>query len=89
MSFELVPGACCCVRFSSTLVKNGTNSIDITLNINSTGAKTVDTVAYNKHIADITGSYNHNSLKAISPVVVYTGSSYIIGMTSNYRDATD
>ena len=89
VSFSLVAGACCAVRFSGSLVKAGADSISITLNINSTGAKSVDTVAFNKHMAETTGNYNYNNAIATSPVVVYTGSSYIIGGTGTYRDYAD
>ena len=89
VSFSLVAGACCIVRFSGSLVKSGSDSVAISLNINSTGAKNVETVALNKHISEVTGNYRWNNALAVSPVVAYTGSTYIIGMTGNYRDYSD
>ena len=53
MSFTLTAGACCLVTFSNVI--NGEKTSSPTLNINSTGSKTMKTVGYrdwNDHIMD-------------------------------------
>ena len=93
VSFELVAGACCCVRFTNdTSTKN---SLSVTLNIQSTGARGINVVAglygaayrmYPKSISVIDWS------RSILPQICllwYDGSVYCFSGIDYYGDYND
>ena len=84
MSFSLVAGALCHVYFSNKVT--GIDTTSVTLNINSTGAKTLNTPhsesrSDSKEYTDWRGfesgtSYNYHPAAAKYIIAVYNGSSY-------------
>ena len=71
MSFSLVAGACCVVTFSNNV---GYDPYKVTLNINSTGAKTF--TGWWKGSQDAGGQYQYLSFYGL-PIVCYNGTAYI------------
>lgn len=61
MSFSLVAGACCLVSFSNKLANTGSSSgTTVTLNVNSTGAKTMrfKCISWSGLVEDLVASTN-------------------------------
>ena len=87
MSFSLVAGACCIVKFSYSLAKEKVDS-SVTLNINSTGAKKFS--SYNRIKTDGCTQYSdmYASLDTI-PLVVYNGTTWINSCYAYYADYQD
>lgn len=83
VSFTLVAGAICAVYFNNTFA----NSSTPTLNINSTGAKSLRPISRDrtKWLTDINYSTNHVYLS----FVVYTGSMYYATDSFTYRYYSD
>ena len=89
VSFELVAGACCIVKFSNSLTSSGLNT-SVTLNINSTGAKKFK--AYNKKTYSSNDSNNWRAMQVeldIIPLVMYNGSTWENTCYAYYGDYTD
>ena len=86
MSFSLVAGAICSIKFSNTL---NTNRNACTLNINSTGAKSVDMI--NAHIAISAYGSDVNSPTTVAGpgITVYNGSTYRFILLQPYNDYSD
>ena len=91
VDFSLVAGACCWVVFSNKISGTGKYN-DLTLNINSTGAKGI--VNYRLHQTDSYGARNtvtmHQGLELpyLLPVV-YTGTTYAWVSMYTYSDYSD
>ena len=89
MSFSLVAGACCIVKFSNSLTSSGLNT-SVTLNINSTGAKKFSAYYKNPY-----GGNNSQGWAAMYPkldtipLVMYNGSTWDNSCYAYYGDYTD
>ena len=93
VSFELVAGACCCIRFTNGMAQK--NSLSVTLNIQSTGARTINVVSgeyggvyrrYESSILEIDWS------RSILPKICllwYDGSVYCFSGIQVYGDYSD
>ena len=89
VSFSLVAGACCIVKFSNPLAKETLDS-SVTLNINSTGAKKFR--SYNKTSAGYSDSLQWGDMYAdldIIPIVMYNGSTWENSCSAAYGDYQD
>ena len=86
VSFTLVAGAICSINFSNKL---NTFRNACTLNISSTGAKTITQI--NDHIAMSVGTKDVNSSTFVAGpgLTVYNGSTYRILLLQPYNDYTD
>ena len=84
VSFSLVAGACCYVHFSNN--PYGTSKSQ-SLNINSTGAKSISHEVSIKGEAD--NNYKSDSYYPLSTLFVYNGSSYLTSRSSHYGDYND
>lgn len=71
VSFELVSGACCFINFTAASSRTANVS---TLNINSTGSKTLQKNMFIRSASNISSSIGYNFIPC---VVCYTGSAYI------------
>ena len=82
VSFSLVDGACCVVRFSNPAMHTDSRVINYTLNINSTGDKNMYSIA-----GKIDGFYI--SLPKQGPYLfLYSSSVYVVQTTTDsYNDA--
>ena len=110
VSFELVAGACCAVYFSNmmgptSLTGGGLNqnpSFKPTLNINSTGAKSMRSASNSLTWGTVCDARSHDNRttrqviqnSATSLLCTYTGSEYLSigalgGKTSSYSDYQD
>lgn len=86
VSFSLVAGACCGVKFSNT-VKGGSP----TLNINSTGAKSLNSAWTWSVVTNLGGGSMQQLTYMNHTLVVYNGSMYLAcgqqSPTTYYTDA--
>lgn len=82
MSFELVDGACCVVRFAKSVTETQSYTTNYTLNINSTGAKDMH---------DVSGKIEGylRSLSFRGPILfLYSASVYVVQTISySYSDS--
>ena len=81
VSFALVAGSICMVKFSYDIGKNGSGSATVTLNISSTGAKTLRRGSFSNnssmtHGKDLGSSYPTFSATTTAQVI-YDGSAYL------------
>ena len=83
VSFSLVAGAVCIVYFSKNLTENNTTGKDRTLNINSTGAKSL--TVRNAVLNDRTNVYGYPGTYIVS----YTGSAYAMSTAPHYSYSDD
>ena len=89
VSFSLVAGACCIVKFSYSLTKESLNS-SVTLNINSTGAKKFR--SYTKTYVGGTDSLGWRDMQLnldVIPIVMYNGSTWENTCYAAYGDYND
>ena len=90
VSFALVAGAVCAVKFSNTLGKDYGGGTQVTLNINSSGAKGVGLAYWSN--SNLYHGKNPNDSAFVSPgtsIMVYDGSIYRHGLPGGYIDYTD
>ena len=94
VSFSLVAGACCFIKFSNKV--SSSQDATISLNINSTGAKSISlffvTIYYN--YVQTTHTYSPLTLRtAALPqacLIMYDGSMYTMGYScQGYEDYSD
>ena len=80
MNFELVEGACCLISFSNTLANtNSSTGTTVTININSTGAKTMrhKCLDWRGYVADLISATNGGP-SVNDLLVVYKDNAYYI-----------
>ena len=87
VSFSLVAGACCIVYFSNIGSSSSGASIS-TLNINSTGAISVEAFNTGHMIATSSQRVTATVLHKYT-LVIYSGSKYGIGRVQYYADYND
>ena len=86
MSFALVAGAICSIKFSNTF---NTSRTECTLNINSTGAKSVDVINAQVAMAVYGREYSSPTTVVGPGLTVYNGSTYRFVLTQPYNDYSD
>ena len=93
VSFELVAGACCCVRFTNDTATK--NSLNVTLNIQSTGAYAINVVSgvygatYRQYSDSITRIDWSRSILPQICLLWYDGSVYCFSGITYYGDYND
>ena len=87
VSFELVAGACVAVYFTNGATNNSSKSW--TLNVNSTGAKSITT--YRNFAAGYASNYaeNNDFTYSITGLFVYMNGAYYTTMAYTYGDYAD
>lgn len=89
VSFELVVGACCVVKISNSLA-SGSQGTNVTMNINSTGAKKFQTYGKTFNSGNSSVGYGNAHLAHNTPpLFVYDGSVYMVASTVTYGDYQD
>lgn len=83
MSFALVAGACCVLSFSNA-VWSGSTPTSVTLNINSTGAKSFTTIRQSSGSGNY--GYRNTTFASEPPMVIYNGSKWIGILVYEYGD---
>lgn len=93
VDFALVAGACCLLKFSNTVGYSGNSTTQITLNINSTGAKPISTgnfatnsTFYNHRESGSLMAYMNNTTE---PLLIYNGTLYLNASHCSYYDTRD
>ena len=93
VSFELVAGACCCVRFTTDMATK--NSLSVTLNIQSTGARSINVVSgvygavYRRYQNTINMIDWSRSILPQLCLLWYDGSVYCFSGINSYGDYSD
>ena len=85
VSFSLVVGACCAIKFSSDPYDSNKS---YTMNINSTGAKSISLNNYSFNTYYSGGRYM-NPASNYANIYIYTGSNYIHNAPRTYNDYGD
>ena len=93
VDFSLVAGACCLLKFSNRIGYSGNSTTQITLNINSTGAKPISTgnfatnsTFYNHRESGSPMAYMENT---VEPLLIYNGTLYLNASHCSYTDSWD
>ena len=90
VSFSLVAGAVCAVKFSNSLGKDYDNGVQVTLNISSTGAKGVGLKNWsNSNLYHGKSPNQYHTVSAGTVIMIYDGSIYRHGLPGGYVDYTD